>query len=485
MNWLTKLFDFKAESASAESRPAYATTTPITSYRSWLWNQFRQTDTKIDYANEVGAMQLSSLFMAVANFIGLQMPKANPSLVTEVDGEKEYDYEHEVVNLIRRPNPYHKWADYLQAVSVALLDDGNCYFKKVRTAGGKPVEFWYLPYGLVEPRFPGDRKSPDVPEDGVDDTNRFLSHFQYNQPQADPVLYKAADIIHLKRGVNDDFPQKGIGVFRPLVKEIYGDNAAALFTSTLMRNMGRPSWIISPKNKEDALSKEQAQSFKEQFIKETSGDNSGTPLINALPLELIQPGFNPNELDLSGMRKMFEARVSAVTNIPAPVLQFLVGQENGTSYASYEQARKQAWESCIIPWLTSMQEDFTFQLLTEFIPNVNPNKQYIEFNTDEVPELAADENAVHKRAGDALKSGGITLDEYRSMIGQEPMEDQEAGALHFVPSLVTPQTPEQMTEEPEPLPTAPPDPNALQGFADMEKMFQQMEEQMRQFQFRR
>lgn len=481
MSWLTDLFNFKAQSASSESRPGYATTTPITSYRSWLWNQFKQTDTRIDYASEVGAMQLSSLFMAVANFIGLQMPKANPSLVTETDGEKEYDYEHEVVNLIRRPNPYHKWADYLQAVSVALLDDGNCYFKKVRTAGGKPVEFWYLPYGLVEPRFPGDRKSPDVPEDEVDDTNRFLSHFQYNQPQADPVLYKASDIIHLKRGVNDDFPQKGIGVFRPLVKEIYGDNAAALFTSTIMRNMGRVPWIISPKSKEDSLTVPAAQAFKEQFIKETTGDNAGTPLINTIPLEMIQPGFNPNELDLSGMRKMFEARVSAVTNIPAPVLQFLVGQENGTSYASYEQARKQAWESCIIPWLTSMQEDFTFQLLTEFIPTLNPNKQYIEFNTDEVPELMADENAVHKRAGDALRSGGITLDEYRSMIGQEPMEDEEAGKLHFVPSLVSPQTPEQMTEEPEPVGVAPPDPNALQGFADMEKMFERLESQMKDF----
>lgn len=478
-NWLTNLFNFKVASQPSDSRPAYATMTPITSYRSWLWKQFGQPATAIDYAAEVGSMESSSLFMAVANFIALQMPKANPALVTEVNSEKDYDYDAEVVELIRRPNKYHVWADYVAAISVALLDDGNAYFKKVHDGGGRVTEFWYLPYALVEPRFPGDHKSPDVPDDEVDDSNRFLSHFQYNQPQAEPVLYKASDIIHLKRGVNNDFPQKGVGVFRPLVKEIYGDNAAALFTATILRNLGRVPFVFSPKNPDDSLSETQAKAFKEQWIKETTGDNAGNPMINTIPLQMDQPGFNPNELDLSAMRKMFEARVAAVSNIPAPVLQFLVGQENGTSYASYEQARKQAWESCIIPILTHLQEDFTFQLLSEFNPKAN---QYIEFVTDEVPELQADENAIHKRAAEALKSGGITLDEYRQMIGRDPVEYEQAGDLYFIPSLVKLQTGEQMVEDdPEPQQPPPPDPAAVAGFADMEKWFAELESQMNQF----
>ena len=84
-------FKFKQASAPADSRPAYTTLQPYSNYRAWLWNQYRQQDTRIDYAAEVGSLEASSLFMAVVNFIGLQMPKANPALCTEVNGEQEYD----------------------------------------------------------------------------------------------------------------------------------------------------------------------------------------------------------------------------------------------------------------------------------------------------------------------------------------------------------------------------------------------------------
>lgn len=482
MSWLSKLlqFDYKQASASGDSRPTYAATTPISSYRSWLWTAYGDKHTAIDYAAEVGSMEASSLFASAVNFVGACLAEPNPALVTEVDGEKEYDYDAEIVKLLRRPNPYFIWADYALMIAEALLDDGNCYFKKTHAGSGRTTELWPLPYHLVEPRFLGDHKRPDVPEDEVDETNRFLSHFQYNQPQADPVLYKASDIVHLKRGMNKDFPQKGVGVFRPLVTEVYGDKAAALFTSTIMRNMGMVPWLVAPKKEDDSMTDTQAAAFKEQWEKASTGDNVGRPMINTIPLDVTKLGFNPQELDLSSMRAMFESRVAAVTGIPAAVLQFKVGQENGTSYASYEEARKQAYYSCIIPLLSHLQEDFTFQLLSEFSPKEN---QYIEFNTDEVQVLQQDEDALFKRAGEALKSGGITLDEYRAMIGQEPLGDG-VGDLHFVPALVNPQTAEQMMEEPEPVPNAPVPPvidPALAKLVDMDRYLESLESQMAAF----
>jgi len=239
-------------------------------------------------------------------------------------------------------------------------------------------------------------------------------------------------------------------------------------------------FVFSPKNESDSLSETQAKAFKEQWLKETTGDNAGTLMINTIPLDFVQPGFNPQELDLSAMRKMFEARVSAVSNIPAPVLQFLVGQENGTSYASYEQARKQAWESVIIPLLTQMGERLTFQLGEDFGFKEN---QYLEFVTDEVPELQADENALHKRAKDALTSGGITLGEYYSMLGMD-LEDETLKDLRYIPSVLTPMTTEQMLEPPQPPPPTAPvtDPLAMAKFADMERWFETLESEMRTFQ---
>lgn len=481
---LTKLAQFLGyKSALSEQRPSYAVSNWFNNYPRWTrW--FRRPDTQINYADEVGPMPESSLFAAVVNFVGTCLAEPNPAIATETEGgdDKKFDYKHAVIKMIRRPNPYFIWADYCQALAAALFDDGNCYFKKVRSAGGKVIEFWYLPYMLVEPRFPGDRKSPAIDENDVEEGREFLSHYQYNRPNGlTPILYPARDIIHIKRGVNDDFPQKGVGVFRPLVREVYGDNAAALFTATIMRNMGWVRHIISPKSDKDGsgfIDETQAKAIKEGFQRQTTGDAAGGALINSIPVDVKEMSFSPSELDLSGMRKMFESRVAAVTGIPAPVLQFLVGQENGTSYASYEQARKQAYESCIIPLLAHLQEDFTFQLLSEFDAKDN---QYVEFNVDEVRVMQEGEDTAHKRATDDFKSGAVTVDEYRSDIGKKPVGG-ELGKLYFVPSLVSPQTAEQLLAEPDPNQPAPAsiDP-ALAKLVDMDAYLQSLERQMASF----
>jgi phage portal protein BeeE len=301
-----------------------------------------------------------------------------------------------------------------------LSIDGNFYWYKRRDSSGKLIELWALPWFMVKERWPGDGGSPAVPTTGPNAAeNDYLSHYQYNQPGRTPVLYNQADIVHLKRGKDANNPRRGIGEFDSVIREIYGDNKAAAFAATILRNLGIIVPMLTPKGDGVSLNPTQAEQIKEKWVQQTTGDNVGIPIVSSLPIEAVKFGYSPEELDLKELRKVPESRIAAVTGIPAAMLQFLVGLENGTSFAAYREARMQGYESVIIPLQSMVAEQLTWQLLPELDETKGAR---ITFDVSGVRVLQEDRDALYRRMSQALASGGLTLNQFLTSLNKPTVD---------------------------------------------------------------
>jgi HK97 family phage portal protein len=454
-------------------------------YSRWLNRRYE----RVDHKTEVGDLDLNSLAMAVVNFTATRIPEAKPCVVTRTKDDEQRDFNHPMAALIRRPNPHHIWANYAGACSVSWWLNGNIFFYKSRSLTGVE-QLWYLPHFLVKPRWPKDGQTPDVErwaaEHGeTEELDSFLSHYQYNPPGKAPILYSAKDILHLKRHVDLNNPRLGIGPFGSLYKELCADDNMALFTAAIFKNMGIQVPVISPLHEDDTIDDEEAANMKESWMQKTTGSRSGEPVVMTAPVKVEKFGFNPTELNVSELRLIIEARVCAVCNISPAALQLMVGVQNGTSYASSEQARQQGYEEVIIPIQQVWAEEFNWQLGPEF--SLSKGQEF-EFDVSNVRVLQEDMDAKYKRETSLLGSGGQTINECRQAVGKKPAGPE--GNVYLIPSLSSPVTPKQLTSKadgslaPEPVP-APIDPASLAKFADLERMFEGLEQQMKNFKVQR
>jgi hypothetical protein len=460
-------------------RPAFGQTGWYNSFDTSL--QFGWRSSRINYANELGRLDNSSLVMAVVNWTGINLAEALP-IVQKPDkkGGLEVDHNHPAANLIRRPNPFHIWADYCLAGAFSWWM-GNWYMLKVREKmTGNILELWYLPHFLVEPRWPYDGKSPDVPLSEVegDPHQSFISHYQYTQPGKTPILIPKSEIVHIKRGVNLDNPRKGIGVWDGVLQDLYGHDAVNRFSAAILGNMGMAQVILSPKDKDVTVSPEQARQIKEQYIINTTGENAGRPLVNPVGIDVTKTSWSPKELDLSELDKAPQAAIAGATGIPAIVLQFVVGLEHGHYGAAYEQARQQGYENVIIPIQNHISEDLTWQVLPEIDDTEGAR---LTFDITKVRVLQEDRDALYKRESEALRTGAITINQFLTSVGKDTIPE---GDVYLIPAMSSPMTIERIkavAEGTQAPPVPSPDTAALAKFADVDRMFERLESEMQEF----
>lgn len=464
-------------------------------FSGWGWNR-DSTRSITDYRRDLGPLDGNSLVMCVVNYTGTRLPEAQPTVKRKQGDEWKAEPEHPMAALIRRPNTHHVWADYTPVISLNWWVHGSAYLLKIRNDAGQVIGLFYLPHtgegGFeVIPRWPGDRRTPELPQPARGEKfDWFISHYEFRAPGLRPVLYPAADILHLKRGVNPANPREGLGAFDSLVTELYGDGKMAAFMAAIMTNMGIQVPLISPADG-NHIGPVAAAALKEMWIAKTTGSRAGEPIVSDLPVKAEKFGFSPQELDLSALRLIPESRVSAVTGIPAATLQLLVGQQNGTSYASSEQARQQGYEEVIIPIQNAWAEKMHWQLLGDFESNLNAVR--FEFDVSTVRVLQEDRDALYRRESEALRAGGQTLNQFLAAVGKQPLGEE--GDVYYLPAMSTPATLErivqlaQVVEKTEPVDPLDADvidadevsKMRLAQIADVDQWMRRLEEEMRGF----
>ena len=376
--------------------------------------------TMVNYAAKVQP-DANSVIIACIRLVQRVFSEA-PLIVQEwLPDREEWQNIHqdEVVELLERPNPYYNGTTLFKATLADLMLNGTTYWYKVRAKNGRPVQLWWVPQALVEPV--GNPTDPTV----------FIDHYEYTAGLAtlNLVQWRVEDVIQFRDGMDSANPRKGLSPIKGLFREIFTDDEAANMTASLLTNMGVPGVIIAPKT--GRIGHDAAERMKAEYQSRFSGDRKGEPLVMEGDVTVTQFGFSPQQMELRSLRGLPEERITAVLGVNAAVVGLGAGLATTKVGATLKEYGEQFFEFTMAPLYREIATELTQQLLRDFR---DTRKFRLRFDLSQVRVLAQDEMDREKRLNSMLLSGGITIAEYRRMLGLPVKPEHE---LYLRPVNVT------------------------------------------------
>lgn len=400
MNWLSKALTAMRHPA----RPAF-------------WSTLLRR-TRFDYRREIGDCLDSSVVTAPVQWLQRSLPEARLALRRRQRGGKLVDLaDHPLLALIQNPNPFYGDIALWFGTVLSYCIDGNAYWIKVRNRAGRPVELWYVPHWLVDPR-------------PVEDGSGFLDHYRYSPGGGSaPIRLEPADVVHFRHGINPRNLLKGLSPIDGVIREIFMDLEASNFVASLLRNMGVPGVVISPKG--GAMpAPDDVEATKAWFQQAFGGDQRGGPLVMGAPTEVTPYGFNPQQMNMSEARDVAEERICACLGVPAAVVGFGAGLQQTKVGATMSELRKLAWHNGVLPMGRALVDELKRSLLGDY---GDPAGLDLYWNTDEVLALQEEEDKQEERWNRRLAAGGITVLEWRQGLG---MEGDDSHRIYLRPTSV-------------------------------------------------
>lgn len=412
--------------------------------RSAGWSRWMIPRRDLDYQRAVGDGLRSSVVVAPIMWMARTFPEA-PIQVLDEDGAPVPG--HPMVAILRRPNPFYSGLVMWMATIASWALTGDAYWLKIRNGAGQVVELWWTPSVLIEP-------FPDP------DGKAFIKHYIYRPGDGPEIEIANDDLVHFRYGLDPDNPRRGWSPLKSVLREVFTDDEAAIFTAALLHNMGIPGVIVSPKKGEQPPSPDDVAAVKDYVDDEFTGDRRGKPLVFSGPTDVQQFGFDPRALDLRQLRRIPEERLSGVLGIPAILCGFGAGLERST-FANYEEARAAGHEDCIIPTQRIFGEDLWHQLLPDF--DTAAALRAVGWDRSQVRVLQEDRTKEAERAATLVGAGIWTRKAALNALGEEADDLLDDVYLLKLSTVVTPAS-ELPATDPEPEPDDepvedPPDPD--------------------------
>lgn len=320
---------------------------------------------RYNYPSDVAGGRGNSIIMSVIGWIMRNFPQAEFQVVElNDDGTENPIFDHELSALIESPNPFYSGENLFYATILDLETAGNAYWMIAKSTMGTIAELWWIPQQLIRPRWN---------ENG----SKFIEWYDYTpDPSRTDVIYKIPpeEIVHYRDGIDADNTRLGISKLKSLMREIWTDDECANFVAALMRNYAVPSVIIAPDDNESEISTEEAEAMKLRYVQGFGNDNRGAPMFLSGPVKVQIVSHSPAEMNLVGLRRVPEERVTAVYGVNAIVAGLGVGLEHST-FRNYKEARAAAYEECILPLHKLIAKEIRRSLLPLFsTASVGSNK---------------------------------------------------------------------------------------------------------------
>lgn len=395
---------------------------------------------RFDYKSAVGSGFENSAVMACILWQIRTFPEA-PIRISrrQADGTYQPIHDHPMHELIDAPNPYYSGEELWMATLADFTSTGNAYWRKIRGRRDQVAELWWIPQTMIQPRWPSDGSA-------------FLTHYEYN-PGGVPEKIEPADIIHFKFGIDPNNVRLGLSPIASVLREVFADDEAANFSGSLLRNLGIPGAIISPKG-DNRLQEGDAQAIKSDFKQKFTADGRGDVMVMDGAVDFNMVSFSPQQMDVKTLRRLPEERISAVLGIPAGVVGLGAGLDRNT-FSNVEEGRKAAYESNLIPTQRLLAAKLRTALLSEF-GDIAGLK--VEFDVTSVRALQESQDALWKRADIGIKGGWLTVGAGMRLVGQDAGEEFD---YYLRPLMVEAVPLDQAGAPREPISrTANPDPNA-------------------------
>lgn len=353
---------------------------------------------EFDYRADAGELWLNSTISICLNFIFRCFPESPFSVFKrQDDGLWKPDEDNEWrASQVLEPNRDYGHDLLIQASIISLVTSGNNYiFRTNPSVGG---ELFYIPHYLVRP---------------VSSTQGgFIDYYEYISGTR---TYKVQpkNILHTRIGADPANIRLGLSPVGALLREVCGDNGAATFSASLLRNFGVPGVILSPDGVD--ISPDDADAVKQRYKSEFTRDGAGKVMMATTPVKLSQISLTPKDMDVSNLQQMFYSKICAAVGLDPMVVGLPSAQK---TYSNFEEARDAAWENCIIP-----MQSLLARSLTSSFPALVDNKVYrYGYDLRNVRALSEDENKKAKRIKELAGGPVISVNEGRAELGKGPVD---------------------------------------------------------------
>lgn len=364
--------------------------------------------TNINYQREVEPAA-NSIVIACIRWVQRVFTEAPPVIERWAQDREEWGMEQrgEILDLLERPNPFYNGATLWKGTIADYMLSGTAYWLKVRNRMGQVIQLWWAPESLMEPK-----TNPNDP-------TVFIERYEY-MVDGTPIALRPEDVVQFRDGVDPANPRKGLSPMRSLFREIFTDDEAANMTSSLLRNMGVPGVIISPKG--GIIGEEAAEEVKSTYMQKFTGDRRGEPMVMGGATEIHEFGFSPEQMQLRALRGIPEERITAVLGVNAAVVGLGAGLSTTKVGATLREYREEAFESTIIPMYRELASELTHQLLGNFETG---NDVKLVFDLSRVRVLQEDENKRAEREVNLVKGGIQRVSEARRHLGLVVEQEHE------------------------------------------------------------
>ncbi|MDX1948966.1 MAG: phage portal protein, partial [Rickettsiales bacterium] len=253
--------------------------------------------------------------------------------------EKNYEVKnHNLLNLIKFPNPLVNGNLFKESIFNYRLISGNSYILAVRNSAGFVQELYCL--------------RPDKVSI-LTDKSGFITAYIYKNGAKDiryPVdkLTGQSDILHLKNfhPLDEHF---GLSPIESAAYSIDQHNQASQWNQSLLQNGAKPSGALVVKSGEGylgVLTDEQHQRIKRQIDEEFSGvHNAGRPLLLEGGLDWKEMSLSPKDMDFISSKHTSAREIALAFGVPPQLL----GIPGDNTYSNLAEARLEFWEQTILP----------------------------------------------------------------------------------------------------------------------------------------
>lgn len=398
-----------------------------TRYGGQGWTRFRflLPGSRFDYEREAGDLWMNPVVGLCLDWLGNRFPRPliHVSRISKSNRDHVPLGRHPLIDLWNRPNGFYSRRTLEKVIGLSLKCDGNAYIYKVRDNGGKVVQLWWVPHYRILPTWPPDGSAY------IDGYRVWLDSNVYWLP--------VDDIIHIRDGIDPRNERLGLCALRSNIREVCTINEESGYRAALLRNSCVPGLAVVPKGDDLRPTKEDADTIRASLHETTGGDNRGSTVVLGGPYDLVKIGYSPAEADLMDFPVVPTARILSSLGV-APMSLGL--PDPGKTYANLAEANRSSWGT-IVATQELVAEALRWELLPEF--DVDPYEYLVEYDYTHIQELQESLDAVHTRAREDWKSGGITQNEFREMIGLEPDPDGD----RWFPGTGSPEEQEQQDQQ--------------------------------------
>ncbi len=314
------------------------------------------------------------------------------------------DENHELVKLLKSPNPNQGGTELFESIFSFLLISGNSYLETVGDDLSSPRELWSMRPDRI-------RVIPGV--HGVPEAYRYSVNGKHIDFKVDPVTGRA-DILHIKNfhPLNDWY---GMSSLEAAAISIDQHNDAARWNASLLQTSGRPSGAIiynpSGDSPSDVMTEDQRNNLKLEMEDFFSGaDNAGRPMVLEGGLDWKEMALSPKDMDWLAGKDVSAREIALAFNVPAQ----LIGINGSQTYANFGQARLALYDDAVLPMLNHIVDELNNWLCPQFGDDIS-----ISYDIDNIEALSPRRKEMWDRVNGA---SFMTLNEKRIVMGLEAIE---------------------------------------------------------------